>query len=349
MTSTVLDDPALVAPEASAFAAAVRAALDDLDAEERDDLTDGLEAELMDRVADSGADSLGDPVAYAEELRTAAGLPSRARRRVGLGASLARAVAFVREDSAGWLERHPRWAGLLGFLGTLRPVWWALRAVIAFQILALLLGGGDRFLLPVDGVKLLLLAGLVVLSVQLGRGRWLPQRWMRGTAGVVHVILIVAAPFVAGHAITVANNGYWAQQYMNESQTWGDTSVGEFATTTDGTQIENVFVYDAVGTPVPGAQLFDQDGRPLNLVGFSGQEYVYTVDGSGAMLVPSDATPGRAGWNVYPLATVGADAFGVDGIDPRASRTDPPFPFAVATPLVDAAPIEDAAEASGTD
>jgi uncharacterized membrane protein len=67
----------LALPVITEFAAAVRSALSDLGPDEADDLTDGLEADLTDRLADGDATELGDPAAYAEELRAAAGLPHR--------------------------------------------------------------------------------------------------------------------------------------------------------------------------------------------------------------------------------------------------------------------------------
>lgn len=61
-----------------AFAAAVREALNDLPAEDVDELVDGLEADLTERAADGDADfEFGDPDLYAAELRSAAGLPDR--------------------------------------------------------------------------------------------------------------------------------------------------------------------------------------------------------------------------------------------------------------------------------
>ena len=58
------------------FAAKVREALSDLPPDELDELTDGLEADLAERAEESGLE-LGDPSAYAEELRAAAGYPPR--------------------------------------------------------------------------------------------------------------------------------------------------------------------------------------------------------------------------------------------------------------------------------
>lgn len=70
-----------VRPDVAAFVARVRELLADLPEEERLELTEGLEADLSDQVAEQGGGVLGDPEAYARELRTAAGLEPVARRR----------------------------------------------------------------------------------------------------------------------------------------------------------------------------------------------------------------------------------------------------------------------------
>lgn len=71
------------------FAAAVREQLSDLPADDIDDLTDGLEADLTEQAADAAAadggtenaaptsPERGDPVAYAAKPRSAAYLPPR--------------------------------------------------------------------------------------------------------------------------------------------------------------------------------------------------------------------------------------------------------------------------------
>ena len=66
-------------PDVAGFVAQVRARLADLTEEEREELLGGLEADLAERLAEGEAD-LGDPVAYAAELRAAAGLEARPRR-----------------------------------------------------------------------------------------------------------------------------------------------------------------------------------------------------------------------------------------------------------------------------
>jgi hypothetical protein len=70
--------------------------------------------------------------------------------------------------------------------------------------------------------------------------------------------------------------------------------------------IDNIFAYGADGEPIDQVQLFDQSGEPLNTVpgGNLSSPYMDAQDGSGAMLVPNTDVPGRAGWNVFPLAHV---------------------------------------------
>ena len=84
-----------VTPEIVEFAQGVRAALADLPAEEVDDLTEGLEADLAEAYAEDLQRELPDPAAYATELRAAAGLPLRAKAAktgvlAGLGVELER-------------------------------------------------------------------------------------------------------------------------------------------------------------------------------------------------------------------------------------------------------------------
>ena len=69
------------AGDVHAYVTAVRGWLGDLPPDEVEDLTGGMEADLSERAAESGerlGGLLGEPQAYAAELRSAAGLPPRA-------------------------------------------------------------------------------------------------------------------------------------------------------------------------------------------------------------------------------------------------------------------------------
>ena len=70
-----------VADGVAAYVREVRAELVDLPAEDVDDITGGMEADLSELAAESGGDlvgRLGSPSQYAAELRSAAGLPEPA-------------------------------------------------------------------------------------------------------------------------------------------------------------------------------------------------------------------------------------------------------------------------------
>jgi hypothetical protein len=153
---------ALLLDQVSIYAAAVRAQLADLPADQVEDLTDGLEADLAEALEDTntaltrpggpGGPSTDDasvldltrrfgPAAeYAAELRAAAGLPAartdaeagRQRRSSWdrLRAAVAVPVGALRAGAAaavGPLLETPVGAWLVGLGGALRPVWWLVR------------------------------------------------------------------------------------------------------------------------------------------------------------------------------------------------------------------------------
>jgi len=323
----------LASPTVSEFAAAVRAALSDLSADEIDDLTDGLEADLTDRLADGAVAELGDPVAYAEELRTAAGLPHRAgATRAGApsrpqvmdalrNAPREAAVAF-REFGAA----HPSLGRLRDFLVSLRPVWWLFRATVVTALIVNVLRPG--WWTPINGLTIAVGIGVLVLSVQFGRGKWLPFAWMRGLLIAINVILILAVPFVFAGVVTAVNNGWYLQTYADESS----SDLSRSGLMENGNQVSNIFAYDAQGQPLTDVQLYDQDGRPLDV---SGDPTAPTLEtGQDSILVPNQTVPGRLGWNVYPLGHVSADDLSDDGtIKHSVTPTPARLPFAAATPL----------------
>lgn len=317
MTATTLPGT-----EVAAFAAAVRSALSDLPPDELDELTDGLEADLAERADESGSD-LGDPAAYAEELRAAAGYPPRSARG-HLGDALPDLRTLPQEIRRRWkqtVKDKPIIGSIGAFFVSLRPVWWVLRGlVVSFLVLTLLWGAGTTNLWPIAVI-------ITVFSVVLGRG------WMSGRAGVRWVLrvasafAIVAAPFVLAWGVNQWNNGYYAYNYPDDSGYDMGTGL-----TQDGQQIDNIFAYDAEGNPIDQVQLFDQNGKPLNVTSDMSNEWWNAQDGS--MLVPSGDVPGRAGWNVYPLAHVNDwSDYEDDGTfdDSEISKTD--FPLYKVKPL----------------
>ena len=302
--TTTLD----VNPTVADFATAVRRSLADLDAEDLSDLTDGLEADLADKLAD-GAE-LGDPAAYAAELRAAAGLEAPPR------ASLRQSIAELRTWFAP-LVQLPAVTGLSAFLTSIRPLWWAARGWALF----FLVSGFE--VIPRNLWNLPFLIAFVVVSVQWGRGRWLPWRWSRGAVIALSVLAAVTLPFLIAVGIgkMTSNDNQDYVEYIPEGLIM------------QGNQVTNIFAYGPDGELLEGVQLFDQSGNPLDVsTDPDNQNYswMYTPDGKEYLLVPSDAVSSRSGWNVFPLERVSPDSISDEdygSIDRNARRFSvrPPF------------------------
>lgn len=317
-----------ITPKIAAFAEAVRAQLGDLSAEERDDLTDGLEADLAEAHAEDLRAELPDPVADATELRNAAGLPRTEQKSgviAGLGDSMRRTVS----DLSGAIDRNPALASVAEFLVVIRPLWWVVRAWVATWLLAAVLGGEFGFM-P-RGVWLLVLVAFVVISVQWGRGQWVVRgvRPLIVLGNVVAVLLLVPA-------VATAEDWTSPDVYDTFSE---DSAVSQDLTGVylDGAQVTNIFPYSADGEPLTDVQLFTQDGQALRA----------TVEGADACLdascvtvgvwVPRALAGGQEARNVYPMALTPQtfdDESGALVIDPDAVGQIQPLPFDQAPELL---------------
>ena len=339
------------------FSSAVREALNDLPAEDVDELVDGLEADLADQAADLGGDQdLGDPAAYAAELRAAAGLPVRANKAAG---RRRKAGHYWRGQFArfrAWMHSSRFGTWLWDTLIALRPVWWIARGWAAYTLLILAVWAAQVLTYPVfgdggnspwvdalpgfpggDALGWLVLAAVILLSVQWGRGRWAPVGWCRATRTVVSVItavvlpvLLIAAIGSAQSVLSYANLGYYSE---------GNADVPGL--TMDGERIRNIYAYDASGKPIDAVQLFDQDGRPLNTVGLNVDPEMRAdgyFSGGGAPLPVAHVGPGLLPvWNIYPLDqvpvelqnehTVNHDENGVEQVTVPDELTGSTFPF----------------------
>jgi hypothetical protein len=321
-----------MAPDASiaAFAAAVRASLDDLPADEVDELVEGLESDLLDQASDSGDDfALGDPDVYAAELRSAAGIPPRSEVVVDRRKPSELAAEWV---STRWrsamdrMRRNSAAAWVIDLLIALRPVWWVARGWAMYAIIAPSLGigfltayaqGGDA-----NPINVVLLAGFVVLSVQWGRGRWAPRRWVRIVRTIVSLVTALALPVLVGMTLDAVR-----VQTVNESGAYDYTVPG---LAVDGERVRNIFAYDSEGNTLTDVQLFDQNGHPLTTVGGMGDptaEWDYYFEGGGGPVPLPWTTPGRPPvWNVFPLREA-VPAYEEDGITDVSDAEVPDFPF----------------------
>ena len=313
----------LTRPDVAAFVAAVRARLADLPPEEQQELTDGLEADLTDLVAERGEGALGDPQAYARELRTAAGLDPVMGRVPGGGQPVGERVTRLLDAS------HARWeravSGLPGspweFLVSLRPAWWVLRAWVAAELVNLVLG--------VSWLVVLLPA--VVGSVQVGRGLiWPGSAAKRSTAPrVVLLVLNVFALLVAPVALA-QGIGSSSGPFEQASSYPVDPGVGGPGMTVDGSFVENIYPYDAQGHALTGVQLYDQNGKPLDVTRDPGY-----VDATEQFLVRYPWQNGDTrSWNTYPLPERVQD-----GPGRSAGAFDELNPPAIKPPLAAVSPV----------
>ncbi|MBM6402725.1 hypothetical protein JQN72_00505 [Phycicoccus sp. CSK15P-2] len=225
--------------DARAYVRAVRAWLDDLPPEDVDDLTLGMEADLAERAAEGGVHLgalVGEPESYAAELRAAAGLPPRTAVE---GPSSppwhAGLVVAARGWGAGLLERAP-------WLRDLRPVWWLARGWALGWCLASVLWTGRVVLLPTLGAVVSFWLGHRLVGV--GRAD------VRVVTTSLNAVAALVLPASLGFLV------YSASPDVYEPWVPPGVSVG-------GSQVQDLYVYDANGDRVEGARIFDQDGQGL--------------------------------------------------------------------------------------
>ncbi|MFC4224287.1 hypothetical protein [Lysinibacter cavernae] len=300
-----------------AFAARVRAALADLPESDVAELTDGLEESLAEQAADTAPGQAlpheGDAEAYADELRDAAGLPktsaggNSANPTPSFAATRQR-LRDLRASTTRYVESRPALSGLAEFFVSLRPAWWVLRGWAVYKVIAFALtqaffwNSGLSSLLPQRLAEWFVCGLAIVVSVQWGRGKWMPFAWMPTFRTFVSVgavaVIVVAVPLMLERASSYAYN-----QVYDEGASY-DTENGMIV---NGTTVENIFPYDSEGNLLSDVQLFDQEGRPIVTVGWASETdalYSATTDGSEFALVPRPVGAGLHGWNIFPLRSM---------------------------------------------
>ncbi|MGW3601340.1 HAAS signaling domain-containing protein [Micromonospora sp. NPDC005161] len=244
--------------EITDYVARVRAALADLPPTQRDELTEDLADHLAEVAAEAGGtlvERLGEPETYAAELRAAAGAPGGGRN---LDQRVATAVVRARRRLRSIDSRLGPPLGYetaSDFLRLLRPGWWVLRGYLAAMLITMITTGGGFGLLPRFGGELLggliMLVGLVLASIWLGRRSERLTRWPRWALHAGSLVLVFFA------IATLAN----AEDRLGYSDYYYDqTSVDS-----QYSRVRDVFVYDREGRLVENARLFDQNGDPIRL------------------------------------------------------------------------------------
>lgn len=335
--------------DVAGYAAAVRRALVGLGPEQVEDLTDGLEADLAEALADEdharhGGDLVtlfGTPEEYAAELGAAAGLAPAVPTPPagGLPPWLRHPLRALARLGGRWLaqlRREAWWPPFERFVVALRPAWWVLRGWVVYQLGLQFVGVYRQEMLPSSVIRFVWLVALVVASVQWGRGSWRPRRlW-----GAIPMVVSTVAAFAAIPVLATVSAGSTQYVYADEPPAVYE-QVPMDGVVVDGMQVSNLFVYDAEGNPLDNVQIYDDRGRPVRTTYDEGQ---------GQWYMPGDDMPwqfvgvrdedGRVRWNVYPLHGAHADAYVYDEVTGQMVLADgtqpqlPPRPFAKAPAIV---------------
>jgi hypothetical protein len=225
----------------------VRRELADLPDDAREELTEGLAADLTELVSERGSGALPRPEEYAAELRAAAGLAPAPRR------------PLLQPD---WWR--PAWDVVVAA----QPVWWVARAWVWVMVAHLLFWGPDESGYDVPwmptqsfGLGLAVWAGAAVVSIQVGRGRLWPGGAHRSAAAiaalaVLNVGTLVGASFALEQVDTVFDT-----RSMDLREQAYDTNPAVI--TYRDQQSCSLLVFDAQGKRVRGAKVQDQTGRVL--------------------------------------------------------------------------------------
>ncbi|MEU7608683.1 hypothetical protein [Micromonospora sp. NPDC049204] len=245
--------------EITDYVARVRAALADLPATQRDELTEDLADHLTEVAAEAEGtlvERLGEPETYAAELRAAAGAaPGGGVRNLDHRVTAALVRLRSRLSAIDTRLGPPLgYAHASDFLRLLRPGWWVLRGYLAAMLVSVVSSGGGIGLLPRFGGELLagliMLVGFVLASIWLGRRSAQLARWPRSAVQVGSAVLVVFALIGLVDAEGRHADDYYYDQTSVDSQY---------------SQVRDVFVYDSEGRLVENARLFDQDGNPIRL------------------------------------------------------------------------------------
>ncbi|MGL5911252.1 MAG: hypothetical protein ACRCZP_14720 [Phycicoccus sp.] len=230
-----------------AYVIAVRGWLADLPREDVDDLTTGMEADLAERAAETGArlgDLLGEPEVYATELRAAAGLPPRAAVTDVDSVEFPRESWAVRMRGAGDDVLH-RWP----WLRELRPTWWLVRGAVLGALVMMVLDASRPvgWLLPLTG------AGLSFAWSRRHLGGTAAGWRRRGLVAANAAAVLVTLPVTI--ALLSAQTEY--------VETAGGGEYVPPGLVMDGESVTNVYAYAADGTRLDGIRLYDTQGRTL--------------------------------------------------------------------------------------
>ncbi len=246
------------------YVAQVRAELADLPAEEVEEITMGMEADLAELAAESGADlriRLGTPQTYAAELRAAAGLPSRVSRdQAGLGWWARGRAGALREAAT---RTGAQLVSGAPWLRELRGAWWVARGAAVGAYLALMFATIPATAKVLLGILVIGASIMLGLRTASGRGRWRP-------VALLNVTLAFLALGLGLRALT--------GDFTRAPEVATISKVPAEGLYNGGALVGNLYAYDAQGRRIESVRLFDQRGHQVVINGTEAEE---SVGGSG--------------------------------------------------------------------
>lgn len=310
--------------EVEQYCAAVRVALAGVSDEVTEDLLEDLPHHLAEVLAEgegSLRDRLGEPAAYAEELRAAAGLEPAGADSSAIGTRARMAEAAGRAvDRAGRVDvRVGRLVGYERFSDlarAVRPGWWVLRGWIVAQFLCGARTGGGTWhgLVPrLNGSRLV---GTAVAFAVIAASVWLGRRGLRFSAWPRRALLAASVVIALAGVALYSSSGSSSFSYIAPAS----------AALLPSSDFD--CVYDKAGNLVDGARFFDQNGNQLFYLPepncTSGSTSIVVNGGPGAVGDPE--SPGAAPTPTYPVCASDPGPFcsGPGPISPTsASSTSP--------------------------
>ncbi|HLF44107.1 MAG TPA: hypothetical protein VJA46_11380 [Acidimicrobiia bacterium] len=289
-----------LSPAKARYLEQVRDQLSDLPEEEREEIVQDLEAHLAELDDGRIEAELGDPVAFAAEFRSSAGLdePTHLPRWDAV-----RRLRDRLDDRAQRLARFTHWS-------TVRPVWIWARGWLVICAWALANTGQIFRRFPVPAIGSSSLTGLILVVMATALSIWLDQ----GPEVPLRRLGSMTFSFIAGWALvgTLLNPIYIDTEEV-------DYQYFDRLTTAEGNSVTNIYAYDLEGNPVE-VLLFDSEGRPLLTLAtyvyedaeFSPENATYDF-GEGGVRFERDSF-GRIIPNLYPLDLSVYD--GAGGLNP---------------------------------
>lgn len=224
--------------EIRTFVRKVQRQLTDLGPDDLRELTENLEADILDRRDAEGTKfNLGDSKAYAHDLMEAAGLGLESVEVSRLN------LAFLKF-----------WKSTIAYFRTLSPAWAIVRGWLMFVLIYMPLAYGRIGEIPNNARDALILVALIAVNVWLGRKKFSALRY---PLVVLNVLLLVASPLVAADLRSVIDD-YSHYKILNDSGFLMHK----------GQPVFSLCAFDGYGSPLVGVGLIkDQNGETIFING----------------------------------------------------------------------------------